>query len=62
MKTGFIDESGYNIAVTAQRDGMRLISVGVGSTRGADHGTRALWRPYFDCVDEHDCPSTRRML
>ncbi len=30
LKTGYIDESGYNIAVTAERDGMRLISVILG--------------------------------
>jgi D-alanyl-D-alanine carboxypeptidase (penicillin-binding protein 5/6) len=30
LKTGFIDESGYNIAVVADRDGMRLIAVVLG--------------------------------
>ncbi|HET6452424.1 MAG TPA: D-alanyl-D-alanine carboxypeptidase family protein [Spirochaetia bacterium] len=30
LKTGFIDESGYNIAVTAERGGMRLIAVLLG--------------------------------
>ena len=30
LKTGYIDESGYNIAVTAERGGMRLISVILG--------------------------------
>ncbi len=30
LKTGYIDESGYNIAVTAERAGMRLISVILG--------------------------------
>jgi D-alanyl-D-alanine carboxypeptidase (penicillin-binding protein 5/6) len=40
LKTGYIDESGYNIAVTAERAGMRLISVilgvpDVGSVSGA---------------------------
>lgn len=30
LKTGYIDESGYNIAVTAERDGMRLIAVLLG--------------------------------
>jgi len=36
LKTGYIDESGYNIAVTADRDGMRLVCVilGVPDTRG----------------------------
>jgi D-alanyl-D-alanine carboxypeptidase (penicillin-binding protein 5/6) len=41
LKTGYIDESGYNIAVTAERDGMRLVSVilgvpDVGRVSGAD--------------------------
>jgi len=40
LKTGYIDESGYNIAVTAERAGLRLISVilgvpDVGSVSGA---------------------------
>jgi len=30
LKTGYIDESGYNIAVTAERDGMRLVCVILG--------------------------------
>ncbi len=30
LKTGFIDESGYNMAATAARDGMRLIAVVLG--------------------------------
>ncbi|MGA2639496.1 MAG: D-alanyl-D-alanine carboxypeptidase family protein [Spirochaetia bacterium] len=30
LKTGYLDESGYNIAVTAERAGMRLISVILG--------------------------------
>ncbi len=30
LKTGYIDESGYNIAVTAERDGMRLVGVILG--------------------------------
>jgi D-alanyl-D-alanine carboxypeptidase (penicillin-binding protein 5/6) len=41
LKTGFIDESGYNIAATAERAGMRLIAVvlgvpDVGDMNGAD--------------------------
>ncbi|MCL2244719.1 MAG: D-alanyl-D-alanine carboxypeptidase [Treponema sp.] len=38
LKTGFIDESGYNIAVTAQRDQTRIIAVlmGAPSQRGGD--------------------------
>ncbi len=30
LKTGYIDESGYNLAVTAERDGMRLLAVVLG--------------------------------
>ncbi len=30
LKTGFIDESGYHMAATAERDGMRLIAVVLG--------------------------------
>jgi len=30
LKTGYIDESGYNIAVTAERSGMRLVCVILG--------------------------------
>ena len=30
MKTGFIDESGYNLAATAERDGRRLVAVVLG--------------------------------
>jgi serine-type D-Ala-D-Ala carboxypeptidase (penicillin-binding protein 5/6) len=45
LKTGYIDESGYNLAATATRDGMRLISVmlgvpDVGGVSGADVRTR----------------------
>jgi serine-type D-Ala-D-Ala carboxypeptidase (penicillin-binding protein 5/6) len=41
LKTGYIDESGYNIAVTASRNGMRLISVILGvPSRGRISGTR----------------------
>lgn len=36
LKTGFIEESGYNIAVTAARDGRRLIAVILG-VDGATH-------------------------
>lgn len=32
LKTGYIDESGYNLAFTAQRDGMRLSGVILGGT------------------------------
>lgn len=42
LKTGFIEESGYNIAVTAQRDGRRLIAVvlGVPGTSHTEGGRR----------------------
>ena len=30
LKTGYIDESGYNISLTAERDGMRLVAVIMG--------------------------------
>jgi D-alanyl-D-alanine carboxypeptidase (penicillin-binding protein 5/6) len=41
LKTGYIDESGYNIAVTAARGGMRLISVILGvPSRGRVSGAR----------------------
>ena len=36
LKTGYIDESGYNVALTAERDGMRLIAVILGG-RGETH-------------------------
>ena len=37
LKTGFITESGYNIALTAERNGMRLISV---TMRGPGNGSK----------------------
>lgn len=43
LKTGYIDESGYNIALTAQRDGTRIIAVilgGYGSTTAAGTAIR----------------------
>jgi len=51
LKTGYIDESGYNIALTAMRDGTRLIAVilggygastAEGSRTRADNGSRLL--------------------
>ena len=40
LKTGYIDESGYNMAATAVRDGMRLIAVILGVRReGTASGT-----------------------
>lgn len=36
LKTGYIDEAGYNIAVTAERGGMRLIAVALGG-KGESH-------------------------
>jgi len=35
LKTGFIEESGYNIAATAERDGRRLIAVVLGVPAGS---------------------------
>ena len=41
LKTGYLDESGYNIAATVNRDGMRLISVILGVPRqGVVSGAR----------------------
>lgn len=37
LKTGYIDESGYNLALTAERDGRRLVAVILG---GPGDGTR----------------------
>jgi D-alanyl-D-alanine carboxypeptidase len=45
LKTGFIEESGYNIAVTASRNGRRLLAVlmgGPGETTGEGNLQRAL--------------------
>jgi D-alanyl-D-alanine carboxypeptidase (penicillin-binding protein 5/6) len=43
LKTGYIDEAGYNAAVTAERDGTRFIAVilGVPADLGAFWGARA---------------------
>jgi D-alanyl-D-alanine carboxypeptidase (penicillin-binding protein 5/6) len=43
LKTGYIDEAGYNIALTAERDGTRFIAVilGVPAALGSRHGVRA---------------------
>lgn len=41
LKTGYIDESGYNLALTVTREGMRFISVTLGgSGRGAIEGNQ----------------------
>jgi len=42
LKTGYIDESGYNLAITAERDGTRLIAVilGVPAKLGSYWGAR----------------------
>ncbi len=45
LKTGYIDESGYNIAVTAERNGRRLLAVlmgGEGETTGEGNLQRAI--------------------
>ncbi|GAB1433477.1 D-alanyl-D-alanine carboxypeptidase family protein [Spirochaetota bacterium] len=34
LKTGYIDEAGYNLIATAERDGTRIISVSMGGTEG----------------------------
>ncbi|MDR0383601.1 MAG: D-alanyl-D-alanine carboxypeptidase [Spirochaetaceae bacterium] len=43
LKTGYIDEAGYNIALTAERNGTRFIAVilGVPAELGSRWGTRA---------------------
>lgn len=43
LKTGYIDESGYNIALTAERNGTRFIAVilGVSASLGSRWGVRA---------------------
>jgi D-alanyl-D-alanine carboxypeptidase (penicillin-binding protein 5/6) len=43
LKTGYIDESGYNIALTAERDGTRFIAIimGVPASMGSRWGIRA---------------------
>lgn len=43
LKTGYIDESGYNIALTAERNGTRFIAVilGVPASLGSRWGARA---------------------
>jgi D-alanyl-D-alanine carboxypeptidase (penicillin-binding protein 5/6) len=43
LKTGYIDESGYNAAVTAERDGTRFIAIvlGVPAELGSFWGSRA---------------------
>lgn len=41
LKTGFIEESGYNLAATAQRDGQRLVAVILGvQGRSTEEGNR----------------------
>ncbi len=42
LKTGYIDESGYNMAVTAERGGMRLVAVVLGVPREGRHGGERL--------------------
>jgi D-alanyl-D-alanine carboxypeptidase (penicillin-binding protein 5/6) len=43
LKTGFIDESGYHIAATAERDGRRLVALVLGVS-APDHATGSLLR------------------
>jgi D-alanyl-D-alanine carboxypeptidase (penicillin-binding protein 5/6) len=47
LKTGYIDESGYNIAATAERDGTRLIAV----ILGVPANVGAYWGPRFREAD-----------
>lgn len=44
LKTGYIDESGYNVALTAEKDGRRLVCVIMGIERisGSDAGMRRI--------------------
>ena len=52
LKTGYIDESGYNMAVTAERDGMRLIAVILGVRRaGAMSGATLRARETASLLD-----------
>ena len=48
LKTGYIDESGFNVSLTAERDGMRLVSVIMGSR--ADTPKEARKRGGFDAA------------
>ena len=50
LKTGYIEESGYNIALTAERDGTRfiLVSLRAESTRNRDNDGRTLLTWAFD--------------
>ena len=41
LKTGYIDESGYNLVATAERDGTRFIVVTLGGTGGPSGRERA---------------------
>lgn len=43
LKTGFIDESGYNLAFTASRGGMRLAGVVLGAPDEAGRNREATW-------------------
>ncbi len=42
LKTGFVQEGGYHLAATAQRDGMRLLAVVMGAERPAIREREAL--------------------
>lgn len=42
LKTGFVDAGGYHLAATAQRDGMRLLAVVMGTERPAVREREAL--------------------
>ncbi|HVZ05833.1 D-alanyl-D-alanine carboxypeptidase family protein [Hyphomicrobium sp.] len=58
MKTGFICDSGYNVAATATRDGRRLMAIVLGESSGNERAIRAAalleygfqdyaWKDYF---------------
>jgi D-alanyl-D-alanine carboxypeptidase len=53
LKTGFTNASGYNLAVSAVRDGRRLIAVVMGGPSGAwrDNNAQGLLLTGFDVMD-----------
>jgi D-alanyl-D-alanine carboxypeptidase len=64
LKTGFICDSGYNVVVSAVRDGTRLMAVVLGGSTGAERDVRAVallthgysmlgWKTFFmsDTID-----------
>ena len=52
LKTGYIDESGYNLALTAQRNGMRFLSVTMGGPgKGSVQGNQYRVADGFTLMD-----------